>query len=251
MIFTDAHCHLGSRQFDTDRDEVVSRMLSRGVSKAILICCSEHDLAEGIKLRAANPGFKLALSIHPQALEDDQTPERLERLRRAAESCGADMIGETGLDYYSHLHTKQAQQVFFDAQLRMAADMGLPVDIHSRRASADTLETLRRYRLKGIIHSYSGSAEMAELYIKLGYHISFGASVLFKGAKKPAQVISGIPADRILIETDAPYQSPVMGHRHEPSDVIAIYEAVCAIKHMDIADLARQTEENLEAVFAK
>jgi TatD DNase family protein len=250
MVFSDAHCHLGSRQFDEDREAVLRRMADSGVSKALIICCSAHDLAEGVRLREAEPGFRLACSVHPQDLEDDSSPERIEKLREDVIRCRADMIGETGLDYYSHPHTKEAQMRFFNAQLEMAADLGLPVDVHSRRAAADTLETLRRYPVRGIIHSYSGSLEMAELFIKLGYYISFGASVMFKGAKKPARVIAGMPPDRILIETDAPYQSPVPGKRHEPSDITAIYEAVSRIRGISLGELAAQVDENWERCFS-
>ena len=131
----------------------------------------------------------------------------------------------------------------------MAADLGLPVNIHSRRAAADTLETLKKYPVKGIIHSYSGSYEMAELFIKLGYRISFGASILFKGAKKPAAVIARLPEQSLLLETDAPYQSPVPGRRHEPADILAIYEAVSRIRGVSLDELAAQLEENWESVF--
>ena len=249
MVLIDAHCHLGEEEFDDDRDEVVNRMLANGVSKAILICDCEHDLLRSLPLREANPGFKLSFSIHPQDLEYDCSHERLERLRKAAEEYGADMIGETGLDYYSHPHTKNAQMEFFLAQLDMAEEMGLPVDIHSRRAAADTLETLKKYKLKGIIHSYSGSVEMAALYVRLGYYISFGASMMFPGSKKPAQVIASMPLDRLLIETDAPFQSPVMGHRHEPADILAIYEAVAKIRNISVEKLAARLEENWETLF--
>lgn len=249
MIFVDAHCHLGSRQFDNDREEVISSMLTNHVEKAIIICCSEHDLVEGKKLRDSNNGFKLACSIHPQALENDSSSQRLADLRRAVINSRADMIGEIGLDYRSHPHTKEIQKLFFDAQMEMAVEFGLPVDVHLRKASLDTLETLKRYPVKGIIHSYSGSAEMADLFIKLGYYISFGASVLFPGSKKPAHVIQHIPLDRLLIETDAPYQSPVKGYRHEPSDVKAIYQKISEILDMDLEDLMKQVEQNFDKVF--
>jgi TatD DNase family protein len=251
MVLVDTHCHLGSRQYDGDRREVVDRMLSAGVSKALIICCSDHDLEAGAKLRAEHPGFRLACSVHPQDLEEDRSAGRIEKLRADILRTSADAIGETGLDYYSHPHTKDAQKEFFEAQLEMAAELSLPVNIHSRRAAADTLETLRRYPVKGIIHSYSGSFEMAELFIKLGYCISFGASVLFKGAKKPAAVIARIPADSLLLETDSPYQSPVPGKRHEPADILAIYETVARIRGVTVEDLAAQLESNWDAVFRK
>lgn len=249
MNFIDAHCHLGSRQFDHDREETVERMLETGVRKAILICCNPHDLFHSVSLRQKHPGFRLAAAIHPQDLEEYHEPDRLDRLKEALIENQADMIGETGLDYYSHPHTKEAQKRFFIAQLQMAEELHLPVDIHSRKASADTLAILKSYPARGIIHSYSGSYEMAELFMKLGYYISFGSSVLFKGSKKPAQVISRMPLDRLLIETDAPYQSPIRDHRHEPSDVIAIYEAIAEIRNMTMEELAKIIEYNFDQVF--
>ena len=125
----------------------------------------------------------------------------------------------------------------------------MPVDIHSRKASADTLEILKKYPVKGIIHSYSGSVEMAALYIKLGYFVSFGASVLFPNAKRPAEVIRSIPLDRLLIETDAPYQSPVKDHRHEPEDVVNIYKVISQIKSISMAELENQVEKNYDRIF--
>lgn len=249
MIFTDAHCHLGSRQYDSDRDEVIERMLEANVSSAIIICCSEHDLLQGIRLRQQHSGFKLALSIHPQDLEDDFSAERLQRLKRRTEECHPDMIGEIGLDYYSHPHTKVQQKLFFTSQLQLASDLNLPVNIHSRKASKDTLDILKGWKCRGLIHSYSGSIEMARLFIKEGYYISFGASVLFKEARRPREVVSQIPLERLLIETDSPYQSPVPGHRHEPFDVVRIYEEISQIRGISLQKLAETVENNFNRLF--
>ena len=249
MIYVDAHCHLGSRQYDGDRAEVIERMLDKDVSDAIIICCSRHDLLEGKKLRDRHPGFKLAVSIHPQDLEDDYSEGRLDDLRKIIEEYHPDMIGETGLDYYSHPHTKVQQKHFFISQLEMARQYDLPVNIHSRKASADTLEILKEHPCRGIIHSYSGSVEMARIFIKEGYYLSFGASVLFADAKRPKEVISRIPLERLLIETDSPYQSPVKGHRHEPEDVINIYEAISKIRDISIEELAEAVEWNFNRFF--
>ncbi|MBR3349702.1 MAG: TatD family hydrolase [Solobacterium sp.] len=251
MAYIDAHAHLGSRQFDHNRDEMIARMLAKNVSKAIVICCGMHDLEHGIRLRNKNPGFKLAMGIHPQDLEEDNQPERMERFTKAVKDAKPDMIGEIGLDYYSHPHTKEFQKTFFIEQLKLAAKMNLPVDIHSRKASADTLEILKQYPARGIIHSYSGSAEMAALYIKLGYFISFGASVLFPNAKKPAAVIASVPLEKLLIETDAPYQSPVKDRVHEPQDVINIYKAISTIKQIPMDELEPAVDSNFDQVFAQ
>ena len=249
-MYADAHCHLGSRQYDNDRKEVVGRMLEAGVGHAILICCSRHDLLESVKLREQNPGFRLALSIHPQDLEDDYSGERLQQLQRDIEESRPDMIGETGLDYYSHPHTKTQQIHFFISQLELARKFDLPVNIHSRKASKDTLDILKEHPCRGIIHSYSGSVEMARLYMKEGYYISLGASVLFPNARRPGQVAAALPLDRLLIETDSPYQSPVLDHRHEPADIVNIYEEISRIRNMEMKELETAVEENFLKVFA-
>lgn len=249
MTFCDAHCHLGSRQFDEDRDLLIERMLEKGVRKAIIICCSRHDLDLGLRLRDEYPGFKLAMAIHPQDLEDDHDAERLTRFEKLLRETKPDMIGETGLDYYSHPHTRDHQLLFFQRQLELAREMNLPVDIHSRKAANDTLEILKKNPVRGIIHSYSGSIEMARLFMKEGFYLSFGASVLFKNAKKPQEVVRQIPLDRLLIETDAPYQSPIKDKRHEPADVVAIYEAIAEIRQMPLAELCAAVEYNFDQVF--
>ncbi|MBO5999673.1 MAG: TatD family hydrolase [Lachnospiraceae bacterium] len=251
MAYIDAHCHLGSRQFDHDRNEMIARMLAKGVSKAIIICCGPHDLEQGIRLRDENPGFMLAMGIHPQDMERDSSPGRMERFRNAVKEVRPDMIGEIGLDYYSHPHTKAHQKEFFIEQLKLAAELDLPVDIHSRRASGDTLSILKEYPARGIIHSYSGSVEMAALYVRLGYYISFGASVLFPNAKKPAGVIASVPMEKLLIETDAPYQSPVRYHRHEPEDVVNIYRAVSAVRQVSMEELEKTVGTNFDRVFSR
>ena len=249
MIYCDAHCHLGSRQFDEDRERLLEVMMEADVRKAIIICCGRHDLDHGIRLRETYPDLKLAMAVHPQDLEEDHDPGRLERLEELIDEVKPDMIGETGLDYYSHPHTRQYQQRFFIRQLEMAAERDLPVDIHTRNAAQDTLNILTQHKVRGIIHSYSGSVEMADLYLKQGYYLSFGASVLFKGARKPAEVISHVPLNRLLIETDAPYQSPIRDHRHEPRDVIRIYEAIADIKQIPLEELCEAVESNFDEVF--
>ena len=251
MIYVDAYCHLGSRQYDSDREEVVARMLGKGVDNAVIICCGRHDLLEGVKLRDRHPGFKLACSIHPQDLEDDHSESRLEALRQVIEEYHPDMIGETGLDYYSHPHTKTQQKHFFISQLKLARQYRLPVNIHIRKASADSLQILKEHPCRGVIHSYSGSFEMAQLYMKEGYYISFGASVMFPGAKRPKEVVSRMPLDRLLIKTDSPYQSPILNHRHEPEDVIRIYEEISRIKGIGMKELAGAVEENFQRLLAR
>ena len=251
MSYIDAHCHLGSSQFDVDRKEVTERMLEKGVRRAILICCNKSDYEKALALKKENSGFRLACGIHPQDLEEDCSEGRLSRfcdfVRNRRDEI--DMIGETGLDYYSHPHTRDAQIRYFHAQLELARELGLPVDIHSRKAVRDTIDILKQYRVKTIMHSYSGSAETAREYLKMDCYLSFGASVLFPNAKRPAEVIRMVPPERMLLETDAPYQSPVKDHRHEPADVVNIYEKVSQLKGIPLETLTETIENTFEEVF--
>ena len=247
----DAHCHLGSHQFDADREETVERMLKQQVEGAILICCNIEDYRKALEQKKKHPSFKIAVGIHPQDLEEDDSEERLFRFREFVLREKPDMIGEIGLDYYSHPHTKESQLRFFKVQLALAQELGLPVDIHSRKAVKDTQDILKQYRVKIIMHSFSGSVETAREYIKAGYYLSFGASVLFPNAKRPEEVVRSVPVERILLETDAPYQSPVKDHRHEPADVVNIYRKVSEIKNIPLPELEAALEKNYREVFGE
>ena len=251
MEYIDAHCHLGNREFSDDREEMIRAMLEAGLHRVIMICCSEYDLREVIGLRDTLPGFKLACAIHPQSLETADTLERFERFAELMKQVKPDMIGETGLDHASHKHTKELQQQFFERHLQLACEMHLPVNIHSRKAVLDTQLILRKYPVKGILHSFSGSAETAREYVKAGWMISFGASVLFPNAKRPIEAVKAVPLDHLMIETDAPYQSPVIGRRHDPTDVIAIYRKIAELKGITLEELTRSACENYDSLFCK
>ena len=250
MGYIDAHCHLGTRQFDSNRREIIQRMLKAGVDQAIMICCSRHDLEIGQQLRQQYPGFKLAVGLHPQGLEHYDA-DWLEHIGDIIAESHPDMIGEIGLDYDSHRHSRLLQQQYFIKQLQFAIDLDLPVDVHCRDASKDTYDILKQYPARGIIHSFSGSVEMARLFIKQGYYLSFGASVLFPNARRPKEVVREIPLERLLIETDAPYQSPIRNHVHEPADIVNIYQAVADIKGISVDELIRAAEENFNTIFSK
>ena len=249
MNYIDAHCHLGNRQFSDDREEMIKDMLDVGLNRVILICCSEHDYRRVSDLRNRILGFKLACAIHPQALRTTDTLERFDQFAEQMKLIRPDMIGETGLDYASHKHTKELQKLFFEKHLELACDMNLPVNIHSRKAVLDTQLILKKYPVKGVLHSFSGSPETAREYVKAGWMISFGASVLFPNARHPMEAVRVVPLDHLMIETDAPYQSPVIGKRHDPTDVIAIYRKIAELKGISLEELSRTTCENFDRLF--
>ena len=251
MNYIDAHCHLGNRQFSDDREEMIKDMLDAGLNRVILICCSEYDYRRVSDLRDRIPGFKLACAIHPQALRITDSLDRFEQFAEQMKQIRPDMIGETGLDYASHKHTKELQKLFFEKHLELACDMNLPVNIHSRKAVLDTQLILKKYPVKGVLHSFSGSPETAREYVKAGWMISFGASVLFPNARHPMEAVRAVPLDHLMIETDAPYQSPVIGKRHDPTDVIAIYRKIAELKGISLEELSRTTCENFDRLFCE
>lgn len=250
MEYIDAHCHLGNRQFADDREEMISRMCRAGLNRVIMICCSEYDYRQVSGLRDTIPGYKLACAIHPQSLQAADTADRFERFAQQMKHIKPDMIGETGLDYASHKHTKELQKQFFMKHLELACEMHLPVNIHSRRAVLDTQLILRKYPVRGVLHSFSGSPETALEYVRAGWMISFGASVLFPGARRPMEAVRAVPLDHLLIETDAPYQSPVTGRRHDPTDVIAIYRKIAELKGLTAEELSAAAARNYDRVFS-
>ena len=248
MSYIDTHCHLGSVQFDEDRDQMIERMLEADVSKAIIICCSRHDLDIGKKLKEKHPSFKLACSIHPQDLEDHD-PKRLIEIRERIIESGADMVGEIGLDYYWDKEGHDLQKHWFMRQMELSHEANLPMIVHSREAAKDTLDMViaaKPLNLSGIIHCYSYSVEQAREYLNMGYYIGIGGVLTFKNAKKLKEVAEYAPLSQIVLETDCPYLAPTpfRGKRNDSSMIAYVAEELAAIKNMPVEEVLRITNEN-------
>lgn len=160
-------------------------------------------------------------------------------------------IGEIGLDYHYDFSPRDVQKVVFERQLQLAKDLDMPVIIHDREAHGDTLELLKRYQPKGIVHCYSGSAEMAKELLKIGMYVAFGGAVTFKNARKTLEAAEAIPMDRLLVETDCPYMTPepFRGKRCDSSMIVYTAQKLGELKGMDPQDLLDQTWENAKAVY--
>ena len=252
MRYIDAHCHLGSRQFDDDRNEVIGRMLEKGVEKAILICCSSHDLEQGMILRKQHPAFKLAMGIHPQDLEEDYGRERLERFEKSLIEDQADMIGEIGLDYYWDDTHKEEQKYLFHRKLSFACERDLPVIIHDREAHGDCLAITRQYpKLRGVFHCYSGSVEMAGELLKHGWYLGFDGPVTYKNARKSLEVLDACPVERILLETDSPYLAPVpnRGKRNDSRNIPYVAAKIAELKGISVEEVCEVTTANAKRLF--
>ena len=249
----DSHCHVDEEKFDEDRDTVLARMREHGITRFAVIGSDMETSRHAIAFAKQHPGAVAAGGIHPHEAKGFRE-EDCEEIARWYKDGDIRAIGEIGLDYYYDFSPREVQRNVCIRQMELAYELGAPVVYHIRDAHGDMLEIMKSMKGKltgGIIHCFSGSAEMAREYLKLGYYISFGASVLFKGAKRPLQVVEAMPIDRLLIETDAPYQSPIKDHRHEPCDITAMYEKIAEIKQMPLPDLCEAAEKNFDIVFAK
>lgn len=242
----DTHAHYDDERFDEDRDTVLGSLAGHGVSLVVDPAC---DLASCKKTLALSEKYDFlysAVGVHPHSAESDGTGDWLQRVENFAKQGKVVAIGEIGLDYHYDFSPREKQIEVFAAQLGLANDMGLPVIIHDREAHADTFELVKKYRPKGIIHCYSGSAEMAKEFVKLGMYIGFTGSVTFKNANKLLLAAAEVPEDRILLETDCPYMAPVpyRGQRCDSTLIPATAERLAEIRGTDAQTLIDRAREN-------
>lgn len=194
-----------------------------------------------------------AVGVHPHELYD-MSSQTIDKLRKLSEHKKVVAIGEIGLDYYYDTHPREFQRFWFIQQLRLAEETGLPVVIHSREASQDTFDIIERSKVRrGSIHCYSGSAEMAKEYVKMGFHIGVGGVVTFPNAKKLVEVVEAIPLESILIETDCPYLSPVpnRGKRNDSRNLKYVVDKIAEIKGVTPEKVSEITKNNAMTLFFK
>ena len=244
MNLFDSHCHIDDPRFDEDREALHARMLAAGVTRYAMIGTDPASSRKAMDYAAGHPGAVAAIGYYP----GDCAPYREEDLQQFALWAKEPMvraIGEIGLDYHWEDNPPGAWQRKVCAdQIELAWELGLPCAFHVREAHPDMLEILKKHRAHltgGIMHCFSGSWEIAEEYLRLGYHISFAGPVTFRNARKLQKVAVRCPKERILIETDSPYMAPepVRGTRNEPTNV----RYICA----RIAELRGETPEETAA----
>lgn len=208
----DSHAHYDDPAFDPDRDTVIGGLKAAGVVGVIDPGCSVASTEAAKRLSEKYPFIYFAAAVHPEDIDGagDDDMDKIASLARQ----GAVAIGETGLDYYflkdreDKDAAKQKQKEWFARHLELAKSLNLPIIIHDRDAHADSMELIRQYRPRGVMHCFSGSAEMAEQLVKLGFYLGFTGVVTFKNAKKAVRAVEAIPIERILVETDSPYMAP-------------------------------------------
>ncbi len=202
----DTHAHYDDERFDCIRDELFWEMNQNGVCGIVSCGCDEASSKKALKMAEDYSFIYAAVGIHPGNIDSGTTPEQIRSLANHPK-CVA--IGEIGLDYYWVDDNKQRQIEIFEQQILIAKELDLPILVHDRDAHGDTMEILKKYKPKGVVHCYSGSVEMAEEIIKLGMYIGVGGVVTFNNAKKLPDVVKIIPDELLLVETDCPYLAPV------------------------------------------
>lgn len=251
MIF-ESHAHYDSQQFDEDRDELLRSMPENGVGTIINSGANWDSVTGVVELAQRYPYVYAAVGMHPDEV-GDLNEDRFAYLKSQCQKEKVVAVGEIGLDYYWDNESHDVQKKWFIKQLDLARELNLPVIIHSRDAAADTLEIMKEHGkgLRGVIHCFSYSVELAREYVKMGFHIGIGGVVTFKNGKKLKEIAQEIPLDRILLETDCPYLAPVpfRGKRNSSIYISYIAEEIANLKGITYEEVVAQTEENGEKLF--
>ena len=256
-MFTDSHAHIDGPEFDADREEIIERARAAGVS--VILNVGTGDPHSGAFERAVELGKKYesvytAIGTHPHDARfyDDKAEDRIKTL---VESERVIAWGEIGLDFHYDNSPRDVQIEVFTRQLHAARECDLPVVIHTREAESETIEILESAYSgadrRGIFHCFSGSMELAQRAVELGFLISFSGIVTFKKADELRAVAKQVPRDRLLIETDCPYLSPIphRGKRNEPAYVIEVARCLAGLHGVELEEMARITSENFKRFF--
>ncbi|HIU72454.1 MAG TPA: TatD family hydrolase [Candidatus Galloscillospira excrementipullorum] len=250
MLF-DSHAHYDDARFDPDRDALLSSMPQRGVSRILCVAADLDSADKCLALAERYPFVYAAAGVHPHEAKSF-APDQSDRLRAQLAHPKCVALGEIGLDYALDLSPRDLQRAVFSYQLRLAKVLDKPVIIHDREAHADTLALLKDAGCRGVVHCYSGSVEMARELVGMGFYLSFTGVITFANARKSHEVLRAVPRDRLMIETDAPYLTPVphRGKRNDSSYVRYTCETMAQVLGLSFEQTAHLTYENACRCFS-
>jgi TatD DNase family protein len=254
MRLFDSHAHLNQPEFDADRAAMFARAAAAGVEQIVTVGYNVASSLQAIEISAAHTSVFAAVGIQPND-SAQATAEDWDRIVALIGSPGVVALGETGLDRYWDTSPLAVQQDYFDRHLRLSQRSGLPFIVHTRESDAEVLAMLReahaRGPLGGVMHSFTGTAETAAECVALGLYVSFAGMVTFKKSDALRAVAATVPAERILIETDAPYLSPrpLRGKRNEPAHLVHTAACLAEVRGDSLEDFCRQTTENAVRLF--
>ena len=267
MQIFDSHAHYNDEKFELDREEVLKKVLDAGVKNLICAGYSIESSKHAIKIANEHNYIYATVGISPNDIptfENENTDvkefffeevlnEQLIEIKKLAKSEKVVAIGEIGLDYYWNKENKQNQKSAFIKQMEIANELDLPIVIHTREAIADTIDILKKYIVinKGVFHCCPLNTDLIREALKLGFYISFAGPITFKNSKNATDVISLVPLNRILIETDSPYLAPEpkRGTRNDSSNLIYTLKKIADVKQISVEEVAKITYENTKNIF--
>lgn len=247
----DTHAHLDDEMFDGDRAAVIEKIRNSGVGRLNNIGSDMQSSRISIELAEKYDFIYAAVGVHPSET-GGMTDADIDELRRMAAHKKVVAIGEIGLDYHYEDTERETQKYWLRRQLELVRELDMPVVIHDRESKGECMEILKEKGISnGVIHCFSGSAETAEEFLKMGFHISFTGVLTFKNAKKAIRALEAIPMERLLIETDCPYMAPepFRGTRNDSSLVYRVAEKIAEVKGVSVEDTVRITCENALRLF--
>ena len=252
MLF-DSHAHYNDSRFDGDRFDLLDKMEENGIGYIVNAADSMRSIEKIFPLCEKYSFLYASVGVHPEEVAD-LCEENMERLKELSQHKKVVAIGEIGLDYHYDDVPKDIQKKWFARQLTLAEEVNLPVIIHDRDAHRDCLDILAKHDIKrtgGVMHCYSGSAEMAKEVLELGMYFGFGGTLTFKNAKKTQKAAEEIPIERILLETDCPYLAPEPYRGTKNSSLLMhfVAEKLAQIKGISVSEVERITTENAKRFY--
>lgn len=246
-FLVDTHCHMS---LTDDIDSILMDAEKNNVKKIIISGCDKKSIRDGLEIIYRYPAVYMTIGFHPDEVDNltDQDITDLERLLKTNKKIVG--IGEIGLDYYHNDMNKEVQKEFFIKQLQLAEKFDLPVVIHSRDSIQDVYDILKEFKLRGVIHCFSGSLEMAKLFIDLGFYLGIGGVLTFKNSKLK-DVVNELSLDNIVLETDSPYLAPEphRGHTNYPQNIKIVAQAIHKIKDIPLEEVTRITTSNVNKIY--
>ena len=255
-MIVDSHCHLDFANLALDREGVLSRAENAGIETILTISTRLSQFPDILSIAEDNAQIYCSVGVHPHNADEEGVDRPAELVARVSSSRVVG-IGETGLDYFYERSSPQAQRRNFLSHIAASRETGLPLIVHARDADEDTMKILSEERAKGpfsgVIHCFTGSRALAEAAIELGLYVSFSGIITFKNAQEIRDIARDLPADRILVETDAPFLAPIphRGKQNEPSFVIHTAQCLARLRALSHEALYRLTTENFYRLFSK
>jgi len=252
----DSHAHIQGKEYAGEAEAVIERAREAGVEKIIAVggAGDMSSNTEAVALAESCPDVYATVGMHPHDAKDVGEDE-LRKIRELTSRSKVIAVGETGLDYYYNHSPHDVQRRAFSQFIHMACETGLPIVVHERDAAQAVAELLRAEgsgKLRGVIHCFTGNYAAACVYLDLGFYLSFTGIITFKNAEPLREVVRKVPLERMFVETDSPYLTPVphRGRRNEPAFVRLVAETVARVKGISLEDVAERTSQNVQNLFA-